>query len=165
MTKVQKKLWLKISTFSKVDFLVIWKTFFNSSSKQIKTVFSTYINYDVITNDIFSLWRVFSNNLSHFVWLGLGMHQTNHDCFQIIACSDNFSPYVTEILIKYSLFFLRVFAHNLRNMKCLLWAGACEIIYDFIFLNYFNTGTVSVKEWSLNVIISVFSSKQHFRIS
>ena len=75
---------------------------------------------------------------------GRGMHQTIHDCFQIIVCSDNFPPYAIEILMKYSLFFLRVFAHNLRNMKCLLWAGACEIIYNFI--NYFNTGTISVKE-------------------
>ena len=77
---------------------------------------------------------------------GLGMHQTTHDCFQTIACSDDFPPYVIEILMKYSLFFLRVFAHNLRNIQCLLWAGACEIIYDFIFLNYFDTGTISVKE-------------------
>ena len=90
--------------------------------------------------------RVFSKILSHFVWLGLGMHQTDHDCFQIIACSDNFPPSVIEILFKYSLFFLRVFAHNLRNIKCLLWSGACEIIYNFIFLNYFDTGTISVKE-------------------
>ena len=88
------------------------------------------------------------------------MHQTTHHCFQIIACSHNFPPYAIEILMKYSLFFLRVFAHNLRNIKCLLWSGACEIIYNFIFLNYFDTGTISVKEWSLNVIISVFSSKQ-----
>ena len=77
---------------------------------------------------------------------GLGMHQATHDCFQIIACSNNFPRYVLEILMKYSLFFLKVFAHNLRNIKCLLWAGACEIIYNFIFLNYFNTGTISVKE-------------------
>ena len=90
--------------------------------------------------------RVFSKILSHFVWLGLGMHQTDHDCFQIIACSDNFPPSVIEILFKYSLFFLRVFAHNLRNIKCLLWVGACEIIYNLIFLNNFNTGTISVKE-------------------
>ena len=61
-------------------------------------------------------------------------------------CSDNFLPYVIEILMKYSLSFLRIFAHNLRNIKCLLWAGACEIIYDFIFLNYFDTGAISVKE-------------------
>ena len=60
--------------------------------------------------------------------------------------SDNFPPYVIEILMKYSLFFLRVFAHNLRNIKCLLWAGACEIIYNFAFLNYFDTGTITVKE-------------------
>ena len=73
------------------------------------------------------------------------MHDTTHDCFQIIACSDNFPPYVIEILMKYSLFFLRVYCHSLRNIKCLLWAGACEIIYNFIFLNYFDTGTVSVK--------------------
>ena len=59
---------------------------------------------------------------------GLGIHQNTHDCFQIIACSDNFPPYVIEISMKYSLFFLRVFAHNLRNIKCLLLAGACEII-------------------------------------
>ena len=78
--------------------------------------------------------------------LALGMHQTTHDCFQIIACSDNFSPYAIEVLMKYSLFFLRVFAHNLRNIKCFLWAGACGIIYDFIFLTYFDTGTISVKE-------------------
>ena len=75
---------------------------------------------------------------------GLGMHQT--DCFQIIACSHNFPPYIIQILIKYSLFFLRVFAHNLSSIKCLLWAGACEIIYNLIFLNYFDTGTISVKE-------------------
>ena len=80
--------------------------------------------------------------LNHFVklqvrnvWLGLGMHHTTHDCFQIIACSDNFPPYAIEILMKYSLFSLRVFPHNLRNIKCLLWAGGCEIIYNFIFLN------------------------------
>ena len=72
------------------------------------------------------------------------MHETTHDCVQIIACSDNFLP--IEILMKYSLFFLRVFAHNLRNIKCFLWAGACEIIYNLIFLNYFDTGTISVKE-------------------
>ena len=96
---------------------------------------------------------VFSKILSHFtklqvsnVWLGLGMYQIIHDYFQIIACSDNFPPYVTEILMKYSLFFLRVFAHNLRNITCLLWSGDCEIIYNFIFLNYFDTGIVSVKE-------------------
>ena len=71
---------------------------------------------------------------------GLDMHQTAHDCIQIIACSDNFSSYVNEILMKYSLFFLRLFAHNLRNIKCLLWAGAFERIYNFIFLNY--TGTI-----------------------
>ena len=75
----------------------------------------------------------------------LGMHQTTQDCFQIIACSDNFPPYVIEVLMEYSLLFLRVFTHNLRNIKCLLWAGACGIIYDFIFLNYFDTGTISVK--------------------
>ena len=39
-----------------------------------------------------------------------------------------------------------MYAHNLRNIKCLLWAGACDIIYNFIFLNYFYTGTISVKE-------------------
>ena len=77
---------------------------------------------------------------------GLGMHQTTHDCFQIIACSDNLPPYVIEILIKYSLFFLRVLAHNLRNIKCLLWTGACDLLYNLIFLNFFDTGTISVKE-------------------
>ena len=95
---------------------------------------------------------------------GLGMHQTTHDCFYIIACSGNFPPYVIEVLMKYSLFFLRAFAHNL-NIKCFLWAGDCEIIYNFIFLNYFDIGTISVKESSLNVIISVFATKQHFSIS
>ena len=89
--------------------------------------------------------KVFLKILSHFVWLGLGLHQTNHDCFQLSACSDNFPTYVTEILMKYSLFFLRVFAHNLRNIKCLFLGRCCEIIYNFIFLNYFNTGTISVK--------------------
>ena len=34
-----------------------------------------------------------------------------------------------------------------------------------IFINYFNTGTISVKEWSSNVIISVFSRKQQLPIS
>ena len=77
---------------------------------------------------------------------GLGMHQTTHNCFQIIACYDNFPLYATEILMKYSLFFLKVLAHNLRNIKRFLWAGACEIIYNLIFLNYFDTGTISVKE-------------------
>ena len=67
------------------------------------------------------------------------MHQTTH--FQ-----KHFPPCVIEILIKYSLFFLRVTAHNLRNIKYLLWAGACEIIYNLIFLNYFDTGTIRVKE-------------------
>ena len=80
-------------------------------------------------------------------------------------CSDNFPPYVIEILMKYSLFFLRVFAQNLRNIKCLPWAGACEIICNFIFQNYFDTGTISVKEGSLNVTISVFSTKQNLPIS
>ena len=74
------------------------------------------------------------------------MHQTTHDCFQITACSDNFPPYVIEILMKYSLFFLRVFAHNLRNIKCLLWTNAWEIIYNFNFLNNFNNGTITAKE-------------------
>ena len=92
------------------------------------------------------------------------MHQSTHDVSKSLPdnfdCSDNFPPSVIEILM-----FLRVFAHNLRNIKCLLWvAGACEIIYNFIFLNYFDTGTLSVKEWSLNVTISVFSTKQHFPI-
>ena len=79
-------------------------------------------------------------------WTWYAPDYSTHDCFQIIACSDNFPPYVIEILIKYSLFFLRVFAHNLRNIRCLLWAGACEIIYNLIFLNYFDAGTISVKE-------------------
>ena len=71
--------------------------------------------------------RVYSKVLSHFVWLGLGMHQANCDCFRIIVCSDNFPLYVIEIFMKYSLFSPRVFAHNVRNIKCLLWAAACEI--------------------------------------
>ena len=77
---------------------------------------------------------------------GLGMHQNTHDCFQIIACPDNFPPSAIEILMKYSLFLLRVFTHNLRNIKCLLWAGAYEIICNFIFLNYYDTGTISAKQ-------------------
>ena len=163
MTKVKKKLWLKIWTFSKLNFLVIWKTFFNSSSEQIKTAFSTYINYNVIKNGIFLLQKGFLKNFKPFCQIPSlkCMAWTTH-CFQTFTCSDNFPPCVIEILMKYSLFFLRVFAHNLRNIKCLLWVGACEIIYNLIFLNNFNTGTISVKEWSLNVIISVFSSKQHF---
>ena len=74
------------------------------------------------------------------------MHQATHDYFQITACSDNLPPFVIEILMKYPVFFLRVFAHNSKKIKCLRWAGACEIIYNFIFLNYFDTGTISVKE-------------------
>ena len=66
--------------------------------------------------------------------------------YSFFVCSDNFPPYVIEILMKYSLFFLRVFGHNLRNIKCLFWEGAFEIIYNFIFLNYFDTGTISVKK-------------------
>ena len=61
-------------------------------------------------------------------------------------CSDNLPPYVIEILMNYSLFFLKVIAHNLRNIKCLLWEGTCEIIHNFIFLNYFGTGIISIKE-------------------
>ena len=79
------------------------------------------------------------------------MHQTTHDCFQITVCSDNFPPYVIEILMKYSFFFLRVFADKKYQVSSL-----------GIFLNCNDTGTISVKEWSLNVIISVFSTKQHF---
>ena len=92
--------------------------------------------------------RVISKILSHsdFFMSWTWYTPTNHDCFQIIACSDNLPPYVIEKLMKYSLFFLRIFAHNLRNIKCLLWVGACEIIYNFIFLNYFNTGTISAEE-------------------
>ena len=166
------RLWPRLKNF-KLDFLVIWKTFFNSSSEQIKIAFSTYINYNVIVNGIFFYCeRVFSKILGHFiklqvsnVWLELWMYQTTHDYFQIISCFVNFPSYVIEISRKYSLFFLSLFAHNLRNIKCLPWSGACKIIYNFIFLNYCNTGTTSVKKWSLNIIISVFSSKQHFLIS
>ena len=79
-------------------------------------------------------------------WTWYALDYSTHDCFQITACSDNFPPYVIEILIKYTLFFLKVFAHNLRNIRCLLWVGACEIIYNLIFLNYFDAGKISVKE-------------------
>ena len=94
--------------------------------------------------------HVFSSESQHF--------KSISDVFfaSIIACFDNNLFFIIEILMKYFLFFLRVFAHNLRNVKCLLWAAACEIIYNFIFLNYFNAGTISVKESSLNVVILVF---------
>ena len=153
------RLWPRLKNF-KLDFLVIWKTFFNSSSEQIKIAFSTYINYNVIV----ILGHFIKLQVSN-VWLELWMYQTTHDYFQIISCFVNSPSYVIEISRKYYLFFLSLFAHNLRNIKCLPWSGACKIIYNFIFLNYCNTGTTSVKKWSLNIIISVFSSKQHFLIS
>ena len=165
------RLWPRFKNF-KLNFLVIWKIFLTlvlKKSRHLSPLTSITMLQQMV---YFHCERVFSKFLSHFVklqvWnvcLRLGMHQTTHDCFQIIACSDNFPPSVIEILMKYSLFFLRVFANNLRNITYLLWTCACEIIHDFIFLNYFDTGTISVKEWSLNVIISVFSSKQHFPIS
>ena len=114
------RLWPRFKNV-KLNFLVIWKTFVNSNSEQIKTAFSSYINYNVIINCISSLWKGFPKHFKPFcqtpslkcmAWTSYAPEYSW--LFQIIFCSDNFPPYIIEILIKYSLFFLRIFAHNLR---------------------------------------------------
>ena len=61
--------------------------------------------------------RVFSKILSYFVKLQFEMYGLDLVCTRILMivskslpdnfdCSDNFPPYVIEILMKYSLFFL-----------------------------------------------------------
>ena len=67
MTKVQKKNcdW-KYEAFLNSIFSWSEILFFNSSSEEIKTAFSIYINYNVITNGIFSLWKGFLKNFKPF---------------------------------------------------------------------------------------------------
>ena len=64
--------------------------------------------------------------------------------------------------MKYLLSFLRFFDHNLRSIKCLLWAGACEMVYNFIFLNYFDIERMIIE--CNNIDISIKATLPHLII-